>query len=54
MTAGSEHEPTPDPSEVATQMRDATNRLRESGWMVAPMTQPAVAPDANSIDAPLA
>ena len=38
MTAGSAHEPSPDPASADAQMRDATERLRDKAWMVAPMT----------------
>jgi len=34
-----------DPTEAAEQMRDATERLREQGWMVAPLTTAAPLPD---------
>ena len=37
--AGSEVEPTtPGPDQVVDQMREATDRLREQAWMVAPLT----------------
>jgi hypothetical protein len=37
--SGSAAEPTPPPAEqAAEQMRDATERLRDRAWMVAPMT----------------
>jgi hypothetical protein len=34
-----------DPTEAAEQMRDATERLREQGWMVAPITNAPPIPD---------
>ena len=37
--SGSETEPVvPLPEQAADQMKDATDRLREQAWMVAPMT----------------
>jgi hypothetical protein len=36
---GSDREPI-DPTEAADQMRDATDRLRDQAWMVAPFTSP--------------
>lgn len=30
------------PEQAAEQMRDATDRLRERGWMVAPLTSPVL------------
>ena len=50
---GSDIEPV-DPRETAVQMRDATERLREQGWMVAPVTSAAVIPaEALSDETPL-
>lgn len=44
IVSGSEVEPTPlDAEQAAEQMRDATERLREQGWMVAPVTSPGAA-----------
>ena len=41
--SGSEDEPVvPLPEQAAEQMREATDRLREQGWMVAPITQPVL------------
>jgi penicillin-binding protein 1A len=41
--SGSEEEPAVElPEQAAEQMRDATDRLREQGWMVAPMTTPVL------------
>ena len=37
-----------DPVEVAEQMRDVTERLREQAWMVAPLTTSA--PLADDVD----
>jgi len=37
-----------DPAAAAEQMRDATERLREQGWMVAPITNAAPLPDPAS------
>ena len=37
-----------DPTEAAEQMRDATERLREQGWMVAPLTNAVPIPDPAS------
>lgn len=35
---GSSHEPLPRPEQVVEQMRDATERLRDQAWIVAPLT----------------
>jgi hypothetical protein len=41
--SGSADEPVvPLPEQAAEQMREATDRLREQGWMVAPLTQAVV------------
>jgi len=37
-----------DPTELAEQMRDVTDRLREQAWMVAPLTTSA--PLAEEVD----
>ena len=47
-TAGSDREPTPEPDEAASQMREATERLRDQGWMLAP---PAVPSQLDHFDA---
>lgn len=41
-----------DPPEVVEQMRDATDRLREQGWMVAPLTKDAPLLEADSVETP--
>ena len=41
MPAGSDHEPT-ETVEVVEQMREATERLRDQAWMIAPLTTAAV------------
>jgi hypothetical protein len=42
--SGSEAEPLlSGPEQAAEQMRGATDRLREQGWMVAPLTSPDAA-----------
>jgi len=45
---GSDHEPTAPPEEAAVQMREATERLREQGWKMAPIP----APDTIILDTP--
>ncbi|HET7530956.1 MAG TPA: hypothetical protein VFJ98_08365 [Mycobacteriales bacterium] len=35
---GSDNEPVVPPEEAAVQMQEATERLRDKAWMVAPMT----------------
>jgi hypothetical protein len=48
---GSDHEPL-EAANAAAQMRDATTRLRDQGWMVAPLTSPVVEPaDDADVDA---
>jgi len=50
--AGSEVEPTtPGPDQVVDQMREATDRLREQAWMVAPLTSGVVEIDPSEADA---
>jgi hypothetical protein len=36
--SGSDREPTPEVDQVVEQMREATDRIRGSAWMVTPMT----------------
>ena len=51
--SGSDHEPSDAPIEAAQQMRAATQRLRDKGWMVSPLTQPVIvepAADAEQVD----
>jgi hypothetical protein len=36
--SGSDHEPTPGSEQVVEQMREATDRLREQAWLLAPLT----------------
>jgi hypothetical protein len=36
--SGSDFEPTPEVEQVVEQMREATDRIRGSAWMVTPMT----------------
>jgi hypothetical protein len=47
--SGSEVEPVPD--QAAEQMQEATERLRDKAWMVAPMTNGAAVSAAQEISA---
>jgi hypothetical protein len=52
--SGSEEEPAVElPEQAAEQMRDATDRLREQGWMVAPMTTPVLPATQPATQAPV-
>lgn len=49
--SGSDFEPiVPLPEEAAEQMKDATERLREQAWMVAPLTATPARPTAEDQD----
>ena len=40
MSAGSDHEPSIDPTQVVEQMRSASERLRDQAMVIAAMTSP--------------
>jgi hypothetical protein len=48
--SGSEKEPVA-PDQAATQMQEATERLRSKAWMVAPMTNGVVQPASEETSA---
>jgi hypothetical protein len=48
---GSPREPTPAPDEAAAQMREATDKLRDQGWKLAPPNTPLPPTQPDHLDA---